>query len=441
MSAYTNLKYIQKYSPFKVTLYGVIFWLFLFVAFPLNVKYELGFLPVLYIIVNYIAFLVGLKVITEIKPLHRLSFSIDNKVLKKVLWIIIYIAFLGFILRAIDKFYIRGVSLAYSMSENRVLLEKSGPSIISILSAVLNPFGLLPIFIYYTSKLKSKWLLITAVFLFFSSSTEFLILGSRSGLFVLLVIFGMYLFYFKKLKITLGRVLILGAVLGALAIYSVNLFIERTNDFTEDRRVSVRHILTKANYNFTLEPKSSTRTDIINTNNETLQVVKLGLVNFAQYYLHGIYEFGYLYNNYEGNHHYGGYTFNIIAKFINIAFRTDINLTKIQNSPPRTGVYTTFFGPIYLDFAWFSVVFMFFFGVCQKLVYNQVLLGRIQFIPILFYFLILNFFMLVFNFINGAQGLYTITSFLLFVIIYIFLTGKLRISNKNGKQQYVRIFK
>ena len=64
-----------------------------------------------------------------------------------------------------------------------------------------------------------------------------------------------------------------------------------------------------------------------------------------------LFEFGYLYNNYKKNYWYGGYTFNIFAKFINIVFRTNINLKEIQQSPPRTGVYTTFFGPIFIVFA------------------------------------------------------------------------------------------
>ncbi len=122
-------------------------------------------------------------------------------------------------------------------------------------------------------------------------------------------------------------------------------------------------------------------------------------------------------------------------------FRTNINLKEIQQSPPRTGVYTTFFGPIFIDFGWFSLVFIFFFGVFQKLIHNKILQGRFQFTPLLFYLLIINFFMPVFNFINGAQGLYNLISFGFFAIIYILLTGKLKLSNKNGKQQYFKALK
>ena len=84
---------------------------------------------------------------------------------------------------------------------------------------------------------------------------------------------------------------------------------------------------------------------------------------------------------------------------------------------------------------------MFFFGVFQKLIYNKVMLGRFQFIPIVFYFLIINFFMPVFNFINGAQGLYNLISFAFFALIYILLTGKLKLSKVAGETQYVKVIK
>ena len=266
-------------------------------------------------------------------------------------------------------------------------------------------------------------------------------MGSRSGIFVIIIMFGLYLFYFKKIKVTIGRLIIVLGLLFFLAIYSTQLFIERTKDFAKTDKVAIEHILKRSNYNFTITPKNSTKSKIIHTNNKTLQASRLTAINFAQYYLHGVYEFGYLYRNYDKNYHYGAYTFNIVAKFINIIFRTNINLNKIKDAPPRTGVYTTFFGPVFIDFGWVSLIFMFFFGAIQKTIYNKCLEGRFQFLPLLFYFLIINFFMPVFNFINGAQGLYIIVTFILFAIIYILLTGKLYLKNTNKNKEFIKIIK
>ncbi len=436
-----NINFIRKYNPIRVTLTGLLFWLLLFLFFPLKVKYNLTFLPVLFIFLNYLFFLLGLTSIKTVSSKSFLRYTTEAKILKKIMYVIIAIALIGFFLKIFDKFYLRDTSFSNTMSENRVLLSKSGPSIISIISAITNPFSFLPLFIYYHLQLKRKGLLFISIFLFFSASFEFIILGSRSGLFILIILFGLYLFFFKKLKLSLKKIIILTTIFAFLGIYSVNLFITRTTDFTKSDTLSIKHILTRANYNFTVEPTESTKSSIINSKNKTYQSAHLGIINFVQYYLHGAYEFGYLYHNYDSNHHYGAFTFNVFAKFSNIIFRTNIDLEKIQESPPRTGIYTTFFGPIFIDFGWVSLVFMFFFGAYQKSTYNKVLLGRFQFVPLLFYFLIINFFMPVINFISGAQGIYTLTSFVLFAIIYTLLSGKIIISNKNNKKQFVRILK
>ncbi|MCK0108291.1 hypothetical protein MWU58_03230 [Flavobacteriaceae bacterium S0825] len=208
---------------------------------------------------------------------------------------------------------------------------------------------------------------------------------------------------------------------------------------TEKR--ATKHILSNAVYNFTLEPKEYTRTDIIETKNETLRLTRLSLLNASQYYTHGVFEFGYLYNNYEGKHHYGGFTFNVIAKFSNIILGTNIDLAKIQDSPVRTGVYTTFFGPIYLDFGWFAPIFMLFFGMLQGLIFNKTLLGDYKYVPLLFYMLIIDFFMPVINFITSSQGVYIIVSMIVFAKLYKLLTAKLIFKDINGNKRFYKILK
>lgn len=441
MNIETNLRFIQKNNLVRATLMGLFFWILIFLIVPLKVRHQIGVLPFFYLFLNYVFFILGLKIISPVKKENRQTFSVNTRVLNNVLRIVIFIAFIGFFLKILDKFYIRGASFNYSMSYNRYLLERSGASVVSILSAVTTPFSFIPLFIYYKLKSNNKLLFFTSLFLFFSPSFDFLMMGSRSGLFVILLLFGLFLFYFKKLKVTLGRLLIVLFVLFAVGIYSIRLFIERTKDFAKTDEVAIEHMLERSSYNFTITPSEETKDNIIRSKNKTVQAARLATVNFAQYYLHGVYEFGYLYNKYDGNHYYGAYTFNVFVKFINIVFRTNIDLQKIQKAPPRIGIYTTFYGPIFIDFGWFSLVFMFFFGAVQKTIYNFVMMGRIQFIPLLFYLLIINFFMPVFNFINGAQGLYTLVAFILFAIIYIFLTGKLKISKQDEKTQYARVIK
>lgn len=437
----TNISFLKRNSPVRVTLYGVLFWFLLFIFVPVKVKYSLSFFPVLYIVLNYLFFIIGINSIKTTNQERLISYSVNIPVLKKIMYVVIFIALTGVSLKVFDRFYLRGSSFSNSMSENRELLGSTGPSIISIISAITNPFSFVPLFIYYYIKLKNKKLFIVCLALFFSASIEFVVLGSRSGLFLLLVLFGVYLFYFKKIKLNYKRVISISLFVFFLGIYSINLFVERTKDFAKTDKKAIKHILTNANYNFTIEPTKETKDAILNSSNKTYVATRLGLINFVQYYTHGMYEFGYLYNNYIGGHHYGSYTFSVFAKFSNILFKTNIDLEAGKKSFPRKGIYTTFYGPIYADFGWFSLVFVFLMGIFQKLIYNKVLLGRFQYTPLLFYFLIINFFIPVINFINGAQGIYALTAFTIFAFIYTLLSGNIIISRKDNKTKYFRILK
>ena len=338
----TNFSFLLKNSLTKVTIAGFVLWILFFFLVPLTVKKYVGWMPVFYLLINYFVFILGLNIIPSVKKENRDTYKVNKNKLRKVLYIIILIAVIGLFFKVLDKFYIRGASFSNSISLNRIILEKSGSSIISIIAAVLNPFSFLPLFIYFYLEIKNRFLLIFCYFLFFSTAFEFIMLGSRAGLFVIILLLLIYLRYFNKLKISLTRVFVVSLIMIFVMIFSVQLFIERTKDFAKTDKVAVEHILTRSGYNFTVEPTKEAKHKIINTKNKTVQAYRLGLMNFGQYYLHGVFEFGYLYNNYKKNYWYGGYTFNIFAKFINIVFRTNIDLKKYNNHRLELGFIQLF---------------------------------------------------------------------------------------------------
>jgi hypothetical protein len=89
----------------------------------------------------------------------------------------------------------------------------------------------------------------------------------------------------------------------------------------------------------------------------------------------------------------------------------------IASVNPRPAVYTSFFGPIFFDFGWFSLIFSFILGLISGYIHKKSISGNIAYIIMYSYFINLLFFMPVFNFFEGASGLYVITSFLLFRVL------------------------
>ncbi|KZS41443.1 hypothetical protein AWE51_22330 [Aquimarina aggregata] len=440
---YINKSFLLKLSPYKITVYGIVFWLFLFITTSFKVNHNLDFLSIFFIVINYIFFFLGyfLFKTDSVSINNEKLFFYDQNILKKVLKVVLIIAIFGLLLKFFDKFYLREISISNSVSDNRMLLSQKGPSIISIISAIINPFSFLPLFLYYSIGEKRIKLYIICLFLFLVTIYEFLSTGSRSGIFVVILLLVIYLRYFKKIRLNLKQILLIGTGIFLLGIYSFNMFIDRTKEYTITRDRAVKHILTNAGYNFTLQPKEEAVERIVHTKNELSQSLKTFSLNFVQYYIHGVYEFSFLRKNYKEKFHFGAYTFNILAKFSNIIFRTNFDLKKIQNSPPRIAVYITFFGPLYVDFGWFSIFFMFFLGVYQKNVFKKILKGKVQYLPLFFYFLVINFFMLVVNFIVVAQGIYNIVAFLLFAWFFRILTSKIILKHKGGGYKYFRIIK
>jgi hypothetical protein len=78
----------------------------------------------------------------------------------------------------------------------------------------------------------------------------------------------------------------------------------------------------------------------------------------------------------------------------------------------RDGVFTSFFGPLWTDFGWFSAPCMFTFGVICKLFARSAHAGRVGVMPLYAYFCVIIFFMPVVNFWVSAQGSYLINAFI-----------------------------
>src|SRR5690606_15396239 len=87
-----------------------------------------------------------------------------------------------------------------------------------------------------------------------------------------------------------------------------------------------------------------------------------------------------------------------------------------QSLYPRPGVWTTFFGPLWVDFGWFSVPVMIVFGFFTSKVAKLARAGAVNWLPLHVYLTIVVFFMPVINFIVSAQGMYIINAFALFGI-------------------------
>ena len=400
-------------SPFFLSIsLGVICWLLVFAIFPIEIVFPISSQVALYILLSYVSIITGYLIVPKVTSS---KLSNQTKIGAPMIKILILVVLLSFLIRYIDLFVFRGVRIGYPIAQNRMLIDANPPKFIFILVSVTRYLFFVPILFLFHSKIKSKKLLIFCLLLFLLPFIEGVVRGSRNSFFYPSILLIFSLLYFKKIKF---KKLHLGVL---LLVFSV-LFVMATG-ILKKREMIKKHdyksLTTDAIYNDFLKPKKSILEKIHRLENiKTKQLLISGLQT-GQYYTHGVFEFDNLMKTYHKNDslnfQFGKYNFLNFIKFANKLGITHLDLSKIKKANPRGYSFTTFFGGLYIDFGWYGLVFMFFFGAFQKILFNKVNQKKPQYLPLLLFFIFTNFFMLTFNFFRNT-GVSILTVNIVFII-------------------------
>ncbi|WP_373032503.1 O-antigen polymerase [Sulfurovum sp.] len=403
-------------SPFSVLTWGLMLYLFIFFISPLTPTYTGTVYSWSYLLVSisalYLGLLFGYKKLTF--QARKIQITINIKVLKKVFKIILMVAIVGVLLRIIDKYYFRGATLALDIVENREALSAQSSGLISIISAILYPFSFIILFYYLFLKrieaISTVWLsLVLPVSLF--PIIDGLFFGSRSSalVFVALTVFYFGAFNFFKLKLNIKTLIIGITFLGIMFSLSGYLFSFRTESLGMDPILSTQI----SGYAHFVKLDMEWTNFLYSMQGNFIYYFYIGMINFVQYFIHGVFELLYMVDVFDTEHiTYGGQNFFIIMKFFSKIIHFDLDF--INNAQIRAGIYTTFFGPVYYDFAYIGVFFSFLFSfTIGRIASNIIKKGNITLLPLYFYLLIILFFSLVVSLLVYAQGMYLIIASLL----------------------------
>lgn len=403
------------YRPENVLIVGIGLYVLIYLLSPLEVlvPFEMG--AQIFIGLCVVALVLGSwtanyfrlgSVVRQI-PALRLR-RLENR----LFWSTLSLGLMGNFLRLMDKYVLRGVGSLSGIEAREILVEtSSGP--LSLVGGVLYPFGYLPIFILLGAKVlpRHRWKLALAGFVFLIPALDALVLFSRSFMLVSLamVYFGSSLTLFQGRA--LPRPLVLPALfgVGAVLIMSVLAFLWRLDGMT----VHVADSIFISGYAYTVAPNASTER-LINSGG-TLSGIVAGLLPIAQYYVHSLPEFQILWSGNEtqvfsrGALHFAPYV-KLLAMF---GLTSQPNLFELF---PRVGIFTSFWGPLWVDFGWFSPLFMFVCGFMARMIGRGARNGDVGAFPLYAYFCVILFFMPVVNFAISAQGMYVLNAFILFWI-------------------------
>lgn len=277
-----------------------------------------------------------------------------------------WIAAFGLFCTIFDRYVIRGVGFDSDFFAARDVLENTPPSLIGLLGAMTGALSCFALSLTVARRLaegpipRRAWVASGAILLIYVGIS--MGIGSRSTLLVSVI---STMFSVVWLRLAFGRPMYFRywavglAVLAGAATISAVLMLERLELMGLDPLVSIEF----SGYAYTVRP-NETAMAWLQARSETSPVWVAGF-SLLQYVFHGFYEFCLLAQEVLSEHTGGTVTFWLPLKVLNTIGLggTPIDLENISGW--RAGIFTSFLGPLYLDFGgWLPIAsFLLFFAL------------------------------------------------------------------------------
>ncbi len=265
-----------------------------------------------------------------------------------------WLALIGLTCTLIDRYLLRGVALDFDLISVHDVLESTQPSVVGLIGAVLGAFSCFTLILTVARSQvegalgRRAWLTSAAIQLIYVGIS--LGIGSRSTLLVSVISTMFSVIWLRRAMrqpMQLGLWAVTLTAIAGVAVISAALMLERLEQMGLDPFLSIE----VSAYAYAVRPTPAALA-WLNTHGESapLWVVAFGLL---QYVFHGIYEFCILAQQQLMTHTYGAVTFWLPLKLLGIVGLGD-QATGLDSIPGwREGIFTTFLGPLYLDFgAW-----------------------------------------------------------------------------------------
>ncbi len=400
-------------APSRALVCGWAVYFALFFVAPVRVVVPVASGPMLYLLVSCVMFLAGCWTHRIWRPKPETDLTRGGLQLQSLFTIVTTAAVIGIGLRIYDRFFLRGASLAEDVLLRRESLENAGSNIFSMFAAGLFPFCFVVLFVFFLRPRDGKrhpFRLLFSLCVFALPGLNAILVGSRSIILTSVLLMSVYAFYFGMLRIN-GRsvsTIILTSIL--LLFLFTSVFLDRLQAMGLAPESSVYN----SDYAASLKPNGWIAQKIDNPGSLLASNTYFTYLNLTQYAVHGVFEFSYLYQNFTGAHTWGADTFSMYYKLGAFIFGLPGFEDRVLAAEPNSGVFTTFFGPLFIDFGWFGPLLVFGFGLVAQALWTQVRRGDVGLAPFYFYLVIVIFLSPIVNLLSNGEGLFILTSFALF---------------------------
>jgi|GEM_PF-2655107 len=408
-------RYLAKLEPARVAVAGLLLYIVSATLAPVSPSVDWSSMGLLYAALGYGAFIFGVLAWQGIFPTQRLPDILPSPPLRPIsAMVILAIAAMGGGLRMIDRFILRDVPLGEDFNAVRAQLEATQASLFSTVGAAVYPACYVTLLAFHAMPPeKRKWWMGAAAYtLFLYPSSEALLQGSRSLMMIslgfILLSRGVLIDSFKILR---NPLVIAGSLIMVINGFFI-IFEMRLESSGMDFFVSSQ----ASGYAFTVPP-SKFAENILATDTGIAARVMALLVHLFQYYCHSGFELMLIFDHLPQNPLWGAYNFFHFFKLLAMLTGDTSMVDAASNVDFRTGVFATFFVPLFVDFHWAGPAVMAIFGALASASWSAACRRPTVWFPLYSYQVIIIFLMPVTSFLLAAQGLYTIAALVLVSLI------------------------
>lgn len=418
------------WSPWKVALLGIGVWLAIRFLSPIEPMIELSTTALAYIVACYFAFFCGCIAWTSsvennaaAAPASTVGQRGFAELPSLYFWAISAIGFVGVVTRLIDRVVVRGAGLTASIDEIRETLVEQETSGFGIIGAFLSPFSYLPLIILLSTRSDKPrvYKFIFATLLYVIPVLDAARQGSRSVMLVaaILGVFAIACSRFNG-QLLKARLVIPTAIMAVVfVVASTAIFTARLSSFDRELRNAVFDSV----FAQSIGPNEDARQGVQSPDPLVATYYENVLPN-ALYYTSGIYEFTRLWERPdEQRHSYGAdFAYPYARTLATILRYEDVSdfFAKDEGLYYRVGVFTSLFGPLWVEWGHLSYLLMFIYGVIVSALSYWSRRGFLNVYPLYLYLLLIIFYAPVVNFMTIGFGFFSLNAFLAFALFISF---------------------
>lgn len=271
--------------------------------------------------------------------------------------VVVALGAIGLLMLFVERYFIRGAPLSFDIFAIRDAIESKPPGVIAILGSFLGAFAPLTWIACKIIEAQGSepriWLRRFSLLLVLLYTGFSLAAGSRTVMLVVVILHAVCLFAlagWQGKRLPIRASIWIGVLIFFLLACSVWLMLSRLEQMGLDPLVSIQ----VSGYAESLKPSQAALQWI--ERHPDYSAVLAAAFSICLYIYHGLFEFGLLFSSFSSEHTFGAYTLWLPVKLLQlIGLPLDsVNPANLQGV--REGLYTTFVGPLYIDFGYLSML-------------------------------------------------------------------------------------